>query len=245
MSNGMTGVRRALAVWLDGAPGPIGTLISQGSGSANGGSLLHFAYDPTYLRHPQAVPVSASLPLRADVFPDAEARVFFDNLLPEGERRRNVALANRLDPADMAGLLEVLGRECPGAVSVLPRDAPPVKAPGRLDTDYETLTPASLDALVADAAVGRPAGTRARFSLAGVQEKLALARDPASGTFLLPRASAPTTWLLKVEPRRGTYRGIVANEALCLSVLRRLGLPVAHAERTVIAGLSVRPKKIH
>lgn len=88
-------------------------------------------------------------------------------------------------------------------------------------------------------AAGRPPTDRVRFSLAGVQEKLALARDPASGAFLLPRHGAPTTWLAKVEPPRGSYRGIVANEALCLEVLRRLGLPVVHAERTIIGGLPV------
>ena len=55
----------------------------------------------------------------------------------------------------------------------------------------------------------------------------------------LPRNGAPTTWLIKVEARQGEYHGIVANEALCLSVLRRLGLPVVHAERSVIGGTRV------
>lgn len=232
---GPPALQRELAVWLDGAPGRVGLL----SARVAAGGAVSFVYDAAYLNHPQAVPLSVSLPLRTAAYADAETRIFFDNLLPEGERRRAEALGRRIDPADVVGLLEVLGRECPGAVSVVPSAAPPTKAPGHLDTDYEVLSEARIAALVEDAAAGRPTGERARFSLAGVQQKLAVARDPASGFFLLPRNGAPTTWLIKVEARQGEYHGIVANEALCLSVLRRLGLPAVHAERSVIGGIRV------
>jgi len=226
---------RRLAVWLDGAPGRIGTLIGQ----AAAGSGIVFTYDSTYLANPSAVPLSASLPLRPALYDDAEARAFFDNLLPEGERRRSEALARRLDAADVTGLLEVLGVDCPGAVSVLAENAPPIKVPGRLDvaSDYEPLDDAGLTALVVDTAAWRPMGGRARFSMAGVQRKLALARNPATGRFLLPLGGAPSTHILKVEARDGEHRGIVANEALCLDVLRRLGLPAVRAERMVIGGV--------
>jgi len=226
---------RKLAVWLDGVTGPIGVL----TGTIGDGFHVTFAYDPAYLHQDGAVPLSARLPLRGDPYADAEARGFFENLLPEGERRRREAQASRLDTSDIAGLLEKLGRECAGAVSVLPQGAPPAKAPGQLSQDYDPLTPSQLESLITEVASGRSPGERVRFSLAGVQRKLALARDPVSGTFLLPRDGAPTTWLVKVEPPDSDYRGIVANEALCLSVLRRLGLPVVHAERQMIGRLPV------
>ena len=82
-------------------------------------------------------------------------------------------------------------------------------------------------------------GGRARFSVAGVQRKLALARDPAGGGFLLPKDGAPTTHILKVEARDGEHRGIVANEALCLDVFRRLGLPAVQAERMTLGATQV------
>jgi serine/threonine-protein kinase HipA len=226
--------QRELAVWLDSAPVRAGVL----SKSVTGGAV-NFVYDAVYLGNQQAVPLSVSLPLRTEAYADAETRVFFDNLLPEGERRRTEALARRIDPTDIFGLLEALGRECPGAVSVLPLDAPPIKAPGHLDADYEVLSDARMAALVEDTAAGRPTNERTRFSLAGVQQKMAVARDPANGAFLLPRDGAPTTWLVKVEARRGEYSGIVANEALCLSVLRRFGLSTVHTERSVIGGIQV------
>ena len=223
-----------LAVWLDGAPGQVGTLNGQGAGFATS-----FTYDADYVSRTGARPLSASLPLRLPPFGDAQTRAFFDNLLPEGERRRREALARRLDPADVAGLLGVLGADCPGAVSVLPDGSAPLKAPGRLHNDYQALDDGRLSELVATVADGRPLGARARFSMAGVQVKLALARDPSTGGFLLPIDGAPTTHILKVEARNGDYRGIVANETLCLDVFRRLGLPVVHAERTIIGGINV------
>lgn len=220
---------------MDGAQGRVGALFGQPGGSF----AVSFAYDPDYLGRPGAAPLSASLPLRAAPYGDAEARAFFDNLLPEGERRRTEALARRIDPADVVGLLTALGADCPGAVSVLPEGTGPVKVPGRLDVDYELLDEAHLAALVADVAAGRAAGTRARFSVAGVQRKLALARDPGTGGFLLPQGGAPTTHILKVEARDGEHRGIVANEALCLDVFRRLGLPAVNAERMTISDIQV------
>jgi serine/threonine-protein kinase HipA len=227
--------QRRLSVWLDGAPGRVGELSTQAAAAG----AVSFAYDAAYLSHQQAVPLSVSLPLRVAAYADEETRVFFDNLLPEGERRRTEALARRIDPTDVFGLLEALGRECPGAVSVLPLEAPPIKAPGRLDVDYEVLSDGRMADLVEDTAAGRPTGERMRFSLAGVQQKLAVARDPVSGAFLLPRDGAPTTWLVKVEARQGEHKGIVANEALCVSVLQRLGLITVHAERSVIGGVPV------
>jgi serine/threonine-protein kinase HipA len=234
-NRGQRAFQRELAVWLDGAPGRVGVLSTPAAADV----AVSFVYDTAYLNNQRSAPLSVSLPLRTAAYADAETRIFFDNLLPEGERRRTEALTRRIDPTDVFGLLEALGRECPGAVSVLPLGAPPIKASGHLDTDYEVLSDARMAALVEDTAAGRPTSERTRFSLAGVQQKLAVARDPASGAFLLPREGAPTTWLVKVEARGGEYGGIVANEALCLSVLRRLGLLTVHAERSVIGGVQV------
>lgn len=224
---------RTLDVWLEGNPAPVGVLRTE---PASGGAI-GFHYAPAYLGDASALPLSASLPLRAAPYADAEARAYFDNLLPEGERRRTEALVRRLDANDVFGLLAALGRECPGAISVLPPGEPPTKVPGRLDTDYDALDDGHLARLVADVAAGRSPSERVRFSLAGVQQKLALARDPTSGAFFAPRAGAPTTHLIKVEPTRGEYQGIVANEALCIAVLRRLGLPTVRAERAVFGGV--------
>ena len=116
--------QQELAVWLDSASVRVGVLSKSVAGGA-----VNFVYDAVYLGNQHAAPLSVSLPLRTEAYADAETRVFFDNLLPEGERRRTEALTRRIDPTDVFGLLEALGRECPGAVSVLPLDAPPIRRP--------------------------------------------------------------------------------------------------------------------
>lgn len=57
---GPPALQRELAVWLDGAPGRVGML----SARAAAGGAIGFVYDVAYLNHPQAVPLSVSLPLR-------------------------------------------------------------------------------------------------------------------------------------------------------------------------------------
>ncbi|MCX5943634.1 MAG: HipA N-terminal domain-containing protein, partial [Cyanobacteria bacterium] len=63
-----------LAVWLFEAC--VGVLsLEQGQ--------LRFAYLPSWLENPQAVPLSQGLPLQNEPFGDQAARSFFAGLLPE------------------------------------------------------------------------------------------------------------------------------------------------------------------
>ena len=131
-------VPRKLVVRLEGLENPIGMLEDASDGS---GYRIRFVYARGY-RGPAP---SASMPPRTDPYEDAAARAFFDNLPPEGARRRNVvpgktAGARPFDEDDVVGLLSVLGRECPGAVMVIPEEAPPPKVPGVLGRDYAPLT---------------------------------------------------------------------------------------------------------
>ncbi|MBY0331762.1 MAG: HipA domain-containing protein [Acetobacteraceae bacterium] len=228
---------RRLDVRLDGQDAPVGTLEGL---AGPGGYPIRFAYAPDYV----GPPLSAALRPRAAPYGNREARVFFDNLLPEGPQRLGVVPPGGGRPVaedDVAALLEVLGAECPGAVSVLPVGAPPAKAAGDLDADYEHLGRAEIGALLAAAARGESPDRTLRFSLAGVQRKLALAVDPRDGAFLRPRRpGVPTTHLLKVEAAGdATLRGIVRNEALCLCLAAALGLPAARARSDAIGGVPV------
>ena len=64
-----------LDVRLDGFADPVGALVRASNGA------LAFAYEPTYVRQPNAIPLSLSLPLSSEPFADVPARSFFDNLL--------------------------------------------------------------------------------------------------------------------------------------------------------------------
>lgn len=219
---------RTLAVRLEGVDQPVGILHGL---VGNGGHRIRFTYAPGY-RGPS---LSCSLPPRDAPHGDREARTYFDNLLPEGAVRRAAAdeSGRPFDEDDVAGLLAVFGGECPGAVMVVPPDAPLPKVPGDLRRDYTLMTDDELADRLRALAAGLPADEMDRASLPGVQPKLALAYDETSDTFLRPKARAvPTTHLLKVAPaREPRFAGVIANEIVCMRAAARLGLPVAEVQR--------------
>ena len=96
---------RHLEVWLLGAH--IGTL-SQIDGR------LRFAYAPG-----ASTPVSQSLPIRLEPFDDRATRPFFAGLLPEGGKRKQIAKTLQISTPNDYALLESLGGECAGAVTLL------------------------------------------------------------------------------------------------------------------------------
>ncbi len=171
-------VPRKLVVRFEGLENPIGMLEDASDGS---GYRIRFVYARGY-RGPAP---SASMPPRTDPYEDAAARAFFDNLPPEGARRRNVvpgktAGARPFDEDDVVGLLSVLGRECPGAVMVIPEEAPPPKVPGVLGRDYAPLTDQEVERMLRAAAAGIETTEGDRVSLPRVQRKVALSYVEAS-----------------------------------------------------------------
>lgn len=101
---------RQLDVWLFG--NPIGTL-TQADGR------LAFRYRPEWLASDHTTPLSQSLPLQAETFDDRATRPFFAGLLPEGDKRRLVAQALGLSRQKDFALLDGIGGECAGAVTLL------------------------------------------------------------------------------------------------------------------------------
>ena len=197
----------ALAVWMDGYEEPVGIL------SRDLHNHTRFAYAPTYLA--RAVPLSLALPLRLDPYNDTQTRAFFANLLPENRQLQLVMDREGLARDDVVGLLHHLGADCAGGVSCLPIDAPPVKTPGDLATDYEPLADRELAKIVHSLQNDRrlPAEVRDPSPVAGVQSKIALTKL-SDGRFALPRSGSrvPTTHILKVPARRDA-RDVKLEEA--------------------------------
>jgi serine/threonine-protein kinase HipA len=85
---------------------------------------LFFRYAPSYLSQRAPLPLSRHLPFDWDhpgqVFGDGATRAFFANLLPEGGMREQAARALGLSKGNVFGLLEAIGGDCAGAVSVVP-----------------------------------------------------------------------------------------------------------------------------
>jgi serine/threonine-protein kinase HipA len=138
----------------------------------------------------------------------AFSRDWFDNLLPEDARRTSAENAWGIERGDIFGLLEAIGWECAGAVSVLPEGRSP--GTGR----YLRLTDADVRARIeALPDLGDITGEPLRMSLGGVQEKLLLHRD--AGGWTLPLDGAPSTHIVKPDPLR--YPGLSTAEGWSLA----------------------------
>ncbi|MGL5115625.1 MAG: HipA domain-containing protein [Beijerinckiaceae bacterium] len=222
-----------LSIWLEAHDAPVGQLERR----ADGG--IRFGYHPEHLDDPVATALSLSLPLREEPFGDVEARAWFDNLLQENSSALAGVMAREgLAREDVVGLLSVLGADCAGAVSCLPLDAPPVKRPGDLENDYNSLDDNVLSAIMRSLAdSGRlPMESPDPSPVAGVQPKISLVLLP-DGRFALPKPGrhVPTTHILKVPRSRDAPD--VRLEGLCLGLAARIGLAVAEARAMRVDGV--------
>jgi serine/threonine-protein kinase HipA len=113
-----------LAVYLEGEQ--VGTLEDRTLG------YVAFRFDrgfvDRYGRGSRAL--SVGIPTQTDVLDPLEVTPFFAGLLPEGEALNRLAGEFRLDPADTYGLLAALGRECAGALVIVPEGSLPPAAGG-------------------------------------------------------------------------------------------------------------------
>ena len=220
---------RTLHVYLEGMDGPAGELSRDDSGTA--------AF--RYLRDDLPHPLSISLPVREEPFDDAETRAFFSNLLFESPVKDQILAARRIDPQDFVELLHHVGADCPGAVSCVPQDAGPIKAPGRMERDYDPLGSEDLSSIVRSLASRRrlPDHVKEPSPLAGIQSKVALTRLP-DGCLAMPKpgSGAPTTHILKVP--RLADQAHVEQEHIAMDMMRRIvDHPVAETEILETAGL--------
>lgn len=187
-----------LDVWMDGFPHPAGRLARTSYGDTA------FLYDADYAAA-GGPSLSLSLPVEAEAFGDVETRAFFANLLPENAQLQRVMEREGLARDDVVGLLKHLGADCAGSVSCVPIGAEPIKSPGVLAEDYETLEDRALLRIAKSLREERrlPAEVGDPSPVAGVQSKIALTVLP-NGAFALPREGTrvPTTHILKVPGRR-------------------------------------------
>lgn len=196
----------------------------------NGGQMS-FTYAEGWRNKPGAVPLSQSLPLRAEPFEGKECRGFFGGILPEEAKReiiaRNLGISARNDYA----MLERIGGECAGAVTFVPvGGALPEKT-----YDYRKLSDNELAGILRELPT-RPllAGDKGiRLSLAGAQDKVAVRIEGAE--ISLPLGGAPSTHILKPAVER--FEGVVFNEALCMKLAATSGLPAARVETRTVDGI--------
>lgn len=191
---------------------------------------LHFAYSDEW-RATGRPPLSHSLPLDGSGERAAVA-AFFGGLLPEGTPRDLLARQLGVSAGNDFGLLETVGGDTAGAVSLLRPGSVPIPA----GDDVDWLTDSELGALI-DELPTRPMHAdedgEYRLSLAGVQEKLPVVVDDG-GRIGLTKGHTPSTHILKI-PIPG-LDDTVANEALCPAIGRLLGIDTVRAAPHRVAG---------
>ena len=191
-----------------------------------------FQYTRDWLERSR-IPLSLSLPLRPEPYMDDESHPFFANLLPEEKIRAVIARNLGVSLNNDYGLLERIGGDCAGAVSLHPATGEIKREPGA----YRQLSLNELNTIISELPQ-RPllAGEKGiRLSLAGAQKKLPIFYDEEN--FHLGYGSAPSNYIIK--PAIENLDATVENEAFCMTLAHEIGLDVPrsfihHHEETMV-----------
>lgn len=230
--------QRSLQVWTN------GHRVARWSVDRSGNHSL--AYERDWVESAHGRPLSLSLPFvpRGCTWRGDRVASFFDHLLPAvpAARLRLQALcgAPALDAFD---LLSALGRDCAGAVQLLPEDA---AAPEAQRVDGEPLAEgelsALLDVLAAEPGTPRPPSVRLpAVALGGERAKTALLWH--HGQWCLPVGGTPSTHIVKLPlgARAGAaaFNTSLENEWLCVRLLAAFGFEVPALRIDILGGHKV------
>ena len=220
---------RELAVWVNGQHAGKWKIPTRGE--------EEFQYDAAWIKTPEGRPLSLSLPFSLDNVPIKGKMVgnYFDNLLPDSDPiRQRIQSQFGTDTRTAFDLLAALGRDCVGAVQLLPIGA----QPGDLKRiDAKPLTDAQIERrlkqTVSSTRLRELEEDEFRISIAGAQEKFAFLYH--DGKWCEPLGSTPTTHIFKlplglVGGRNADMRSSVENEWLCAKIIRAYGIPAASCE---------------
>lgn len=193
--------------------------------------LLSFVYAEQWLQSDYRRPISLSLPLAGQEYSGPVVENYFDNLLPDSlPLRQRLQTRVAAPSASCFDLLSRIGRDCIGALQLLPEGPPP---------EVRVVNATAVN----DRDIGRILGnTRAmplgidmaddfRLSVAGVQEKTAFLRY--HNAWYRPGGATPTSHLFKLPIGTLGVSGIdlsdsVENEWLCCQILKAFEVPVAN-----------------
>lgn len=215
-----------LRVWMNGSS--VGTWKVGSNGS------YEFAYDQTWFSQAEARPISLSMPMRAESYKDERVRSFFDNLLPDNDQiRQRIQSRFGTSSSSPFDLLAEVGRDCVGAIQLLPDGDVPANVRTISGTRVNN---EEIEQLLGNAiSLGRQGRDDEdfRISIAGAQEKTALLRH--DGQWLKPRGATPTTHIFKLPIGQPGLPGIdlttsVENEWMCEKIMHGYGIDASRSE---------------
>lgn len=201
--------------------------------TALGGDRSIFSFDDAYVDDPNRPTLSLSFKgehgglLREHNPTQTKLLPFFSNLLPEGSLREYLAKRAGVKPVREYPLIEVLGPDLPGSITVKPTG-------DGVTQDEENLPDE-------DNAHRRNAEKPLRFSLAGVQLKFS-AVEKARGGLTIPTSGKGGDWIVKLPSVR--FRGVAANEFSMMSLARKMGLDIPDVELVPLDQIEGLPEGI-
>lgn len=204
--------------------------ISVGDLKKDTNGAISFKYSLEWLNDGFAI--SRSLPLQEGEYKGEIVSRYFDNLLPDNDEiRKKIATkfgAESIRPFDM---LEVIGRDCVGALSFVVGSGEP-RVPFELD--YTALSDSDIAMRIKGLGSSGPLGMEDgdfRISIAGAQEKTALLK--IDGKWHEPHGMTPTTHILKTSiGALGVdinFEDSIDNEWASLLVMKKFGLATCNA----------------
>ena len=154
---------------------------------------------------------------------------FFSNLLPEGHLREYLAARAGVKASREFFLLNALGADLPGAISVAPLHS----------TGDSASDSARRAAQGADDGSERSQSQPLRFSLAGVQLKFSAVME-TNGGLTIPVDGTGGAWILKLPSPR--CPAVPENEFVMLALARSIGIPVPPVKLVPVSGIEGLPR---
>ncbi|MDP2561396.1 type II toxin-antitoxin system HipA family toxin [Psychrobium sp. 1_MG-2023] len=201
-------------------------------------------YADEWLTNPRGRPLSLSLPFTPgnQIIKGEKVSYYFDNLLPDSRDIRE-RLAKRFNTGSVKvfDLLVELGRDCVGAIQLLPEGHQPknIKQIQYKPLDESKIAEKLTNVVNLSPLAQLDSDNELRISLAGAQEKTALLWH--NNQWCEPLGETPTTHIFKlpmglVGNMKADMQSSVENEWLCSKIMPEFGIPIAHCDIGIFEG---------
>lgn len=194
-------------------------------------SIWRFRYDDAWANSAHSFDLAPALKRaqleHIDGASDRPVQWYFDNLLPEEGMRQVIEKEANTKGQDAFALLEYLGAESAGSLTLLPPGGQPTAERGLRALTDEALSKRIRN--LPNASLAKDAAKH--MSIAGAQHKLPVVYRPDADALFEPVGATPSTHILKPNHPDSTYASSVINEYFTMRLARQMRLVVPQVWR--------------
>jgi serine/threonine-protein kinase HipA len=183
--------------------------------------IYSYQYNDNWLNNKNSFPISLSLPLQKEAFGNRLSLSFFENLLPEGDVKKEIEEAQALK--GVFSFLEQFGKDCAGAITVSRSfEIPPNTGKNKIEIDLQKIYSAMEEKrAIANVIAEENPGY---LSLAGAQDKFPGIYH--NSRLYLPIEGQPTTHIIKAPIWRHNIKESVYNELYIMQLAKSVGFQI-------------------